>query len=170
MVCAEGKAKEQKPKLHSCNRRLCPFIKYEEPNQCAKSYLFTRGKCVLAGKKNQRVEGTMGILCQSARGFLLPPRTQSQQHSCGHKTTSARQRDRQTDQGLEIQTNKDKQEVKMHRQWLALTVFNLSQLFQRCQVHIFLCALFVSVTHIKVSKVETMAKERAADSRKKHVW
>lgn len=71
------------------------------------------GKCVLAEKttkKHNSFKGTMGILCQSAsRRFLLPPRPQSQQHSCGHKATSDRQRDGQADQATDLQTNKGRQ-------------------------------------------------------------
>lgn len=69
-------------------------IKHEEPNQWAKSHFFTRGKCVLTGGK-KCAKGTMGILSQSACG--LPPRPQSQQHSCGHKAAWAGQEtDRQS--------------------------------------------------------------------------
>lgn len=95
----------------------------------------------------------MGNWCQSARGFLLPPRPQFQQHICGHKATSGRQRDRQTDHGADVETNKGRQrwpqeQVKTGGQWLVLTVFDLSQLFLYCQVHVFLCALpCLSVSH-----------------------
>lgn len=57
-----------------------------------------------ASWKRQVVGGTMGILCQSACEFLLPPRTHFHLHSCGHKATSDRQIDRQTNK-----QNKDRQ-------------------------------------------------------------
>lgn len=128
---------------------------------------FVHKRQMCAGWKKSTSRGTMGILCQSACDFLLPQRPQSQQHSCGHakKPQTDKETDMQTNKGRwrwATETNEDEQ-----WQWLVLTVFDLSQLFLHCP-HLFLCsALFVSVTHIKVSKVETMAKERAADRGKK---
>lgn len=99
------------------------------------------------------------IFCQSARGSLSPPRPQPQQNSCSHKATSDRQ---SSPKGrTQKQIKADSSEVKEQRQRLVLTVFDLSQLFLHCQVHVLLSAgSSLSVSHaLKCQKWKPQLKK-----------
>lgn len=112
------------------------------------------GKCVLAGKKHN-VSREPWEFCAS---LPVVDSFCHQGHSLSNiavaiKPPQTDKETRQTGRGTDLQTNKGRrrwpqEQVKMHRQWLVLTEFDLSQLFLHGQVHVFLCAQpSLSVSH-----------------------